>query len=162
MLLPSNYFDIVPTKYSFYLKNKNQGVVILPITEEREVLLLNIYRESLKQTVLELPRGFLEAGETSTEGAKRELKEETNCLALNFINLGYVHPDSGLTDSKIHLYIAYPCRIDNIILEHKENIQGYTLIPLQTLCNKIYSGEVNDGFTIAAVFRTLHYFDSLS
>ena len=58
------------------------GVVIFALTKNNEVLLEKIFRVPRGDYVIELPAGAVEIEtETITEGAKRELLEETGFLA---------------------------------------------------------------------------------
>ncbi|MDK9760132.1 NUDIX hydrolase, partial [Vibrio sp. D173a] len=49
------------------------AAVILPITSEGKVILINQFRPSLIKWILELPAGTTEAGETPLGCAQREL-----------------------------------------------------------------------------------------
>lgn len=151
------YYEAKVVKDRLTLINKSQGIAILPMTDDQKVLLIKIQRSNIKETVLEIPRGFLEENETHSHATKRELKEETNCEAVDYVNLGYIHPDSEITSSKIQLYLAKGCKVDNIRLQDKEPICGYELIDLYKVIEKINNGEINDSFTIAAIFRAWHY-----
>ena len=55
----------------------SSGAIILPITENNEVVFIKQYREAIEQETLELPAGMIEENESPIEAAKRELEEET-------------------------------------------------------------------------------------
>lgn len=57
--------------------NRCDGVMILPITENNEVIVLRQYRPAIGDYLYELPAGIVDKGETIEEAARRELFEET-------------------------------------------------------------------------------------
>lgn len=156
----NDYYEVLISDEKFILKNKNQGAAILPVTQEGKVLLISINRKPINEKVLEIPRGFLKPNEIPLNAAKRELKEETNCDAHEYIDLGCIYPDSGITDSKINLFLAKGCNINNIKLQEKECINGYKLMNIDEVKEQITEGKINDSFTIAAIFRALHHLES--
>ena len=60
--------------------NPGDAVVVLPITEDNEIVFIRQPRESIGLVALELPAGMIEPGEDIELAAKRELEEE---LGLN-------------------------------------------------------------------------------
>jgi ADP-ribose pyrophosphatase len=59
------------------VKLEGETVAILALTPEREVVLARQYRPGPEETLLELPGGGIEDGESPLEAARRELLEET-------------------------------------------------------------------------------------
>lgn len=78
------------------------GVLILPITKEDEVVLIKQYRPAIGDFIYELPAGLIDKGEEIEEAAKRELYEETGlrCLSSELI-LKPSYVSAGLTDESI-------------------------------------------------------------
>ena len=64
------------------------GVAVLPLDEDNNVLTVTQYRYCFGKTLLEIPAGKLDRGETPDEGALRELKEETGAEPGEFLSLG--------------------------------------------------------------------------
>ncbi|GEM75032.1 NUDIX hydrolase [Vibrio sagamiensis] len=99
------------------------AAVILPITEEGKIVLVNQFRPSLNKWLLELPAGTREIGEDPLSCAQRELEEETGYSATSFIPLGQVTPLAGFCDEIQYLYVAknltktarYQCDEDEVI-----------------------------------------------
>lgn len=76
------------------------AVVILAITDAREVLLVEQYREPLKKRVIEFPAGLIGDGgerEDAETAAKRELLEETGFAARQWETLMSGPPSAGLS-----------------------------------------------------------------
>jgi len=53
------------------------AAAIVPVTRDRDVILVRQYRYALTTNLLEIPAGTLEPGETPEQCASRELEEET-------------------------------------------------------------------------------------
>jgi len=68
------------TKIKQYIELKRKVILIVPI-EKDSVYLIKEYRPLIGKTVWRLPAGTLRLNETSIEGAKRELFEETGLIA---------------------------------------------------------------------------------
>lgn len=60
------------------------GVMILPITENDEVILVRQYRPAIGDFLYELPAGMIDKGEDIETAAKRELFEETGLKASSY------------------------------------------------------------------------------
>ena len=82
------------------------GACILAIDENRNVLLEEQYRYPYDETVLELPAGKSEPGETPEKTAVREFEEETGYKAKSMTLLGEFYPSCGYTDEIIYLFLA--------------------------------------------------------
>jgi ADP-ribose pyrophosphatase len=129
------------------------AAVILPVTENGELLLLNQYRPSLKKWLLELPAGTMELGEDPTQCAHRELIEETGHAAKIMISLGQVTPLAGFCDEIQHLFIAkelapsdqYQCDDDEVI--------ELVTMSLKKLQQHIIDGTITDAKTIACLSK---------
>jgi 8-oxo-dGTP diphosphatase len=77
--------------------------VVLARSAQGIVVVFNRYRK-----VWELPGGLIDAGETPSEAAARELAEESGCTARNLQWLGLVEVADGAT----HFGAVYACEVD--------------------------------------------------
>jgi len=57
--------------------NANAAVIIATLKPDDKILLIRQYRPPLDQYVIEFPAGLLDPGESASEAAIRELREET-------------------------------------------------------------------------------------
>lgn len=64
------------TAKNYYWARLASAVVVVAVTDGR-LLLVEQYRPTVRETHLELPAGIVEAGESYTAAAARELREET-------------------------------------------------------------------------------------
>lgn len=82
--------------------NKADAVMIIPITENDEFVILKQFRPAINDFIFEFPAGLIDSGEGVIEAAKRELFEETGLEAINSeIILKPSYTSVGMTDESI-------------------------------------------------------------
>ena len=131
------------------------GVVILALRDECEeckVLMVKQYRYPAAKALLELPAGKLEPGEDPLEAAKRELREESGCVAKNWQSLGFIYTSTGYSDEKLYLYKASDLEFVGECPDENEILQDCEFY-LKDIITKIKIGEINDAKTICALAR---------
>ncbi len=86
------------------------GVSILPIFEGK-LGLIKVYRHAIADFVWEVPRGFIDEGESLLTASRRELKEETGlgCKEENVHSMGTIAPEAGTMAARVHLFVALNC-----------------------------------------------------
>lgn len=82
------------------------AVAVVALDEDGRVLVIRQYRYAVGQSLLELPAGTLEPGESPLACAARELEEETGYRAAAFEPLITIYPSPGYTTEIISLFIA--------------------------------------------------------
>ena len=82
------------------------AVVILPVLDAGNVVLLRNHRFVIGETLWELPAGTVEPNEPLESCARRELLEETGYTAAKWRSLGYIYASPGVLDEKLHLFVA--------------------------------------------------------
>jgi len=91
---------------AYYVVELPTTVCAVAITEENEVLMVRQYRHPIKETLLEIPGGFIDEGETPEEAMRRELKEETGYEFSSVINVGRIAANPGVLDNFTYLFLA--------------------------------------------------------
>jgi len=81
-------------------------VVIAPITDNGEIILIRQYRPPVDRHVVELPAGLIDMGETPEAAARRELTEETGYSALNLDFLISGPASSGASSEILTVFVA--------------------------------------------------------
>lgn len=149
-----DYLSVIP----LVAANENiTGVAILPVLENCIGLLL-VDRHPMGQEGWEIPRGFLDAGESPRESAIRELREETGLETSSeyVVPVGTISPDAGLVKGSIRLFVAEPCRLPKKNRKVQElghrKIQYFTFPEVSDLLN---SGEIRDPSTLVAILSFL-------
>jgi ADP-ribose pyrophosphatase len=87
--------SIVGSTEPYYVVSTSDYVVIVALTNEKDLLFVKQYRPALNEQTIELPSGHVEDDQTPQEAAHAELFEETGHQAVKMELLGCVSPDPG-------------------------------------------------------------------
>lgn len=128
------------------------GVCIAAVTDNGELLFVRQFRYPYMEVILELPAGKLEKGEDPFESGKRELEEETGCVAGEYRDLGKFYPSPGYCGEIIHLYAAKNLTFTQQNLDEDEFL-NVEKIPIEKAVGMILNNEMRDGKTQAAVLK---------
>lgn len=82
------------------------AVVVAAVDAVGRVVLARQYRHAVGGSLLELPAGGLEPGESPPETARRELREEAGLAASNWISLGSFFASPGFLREELHAFLA--------------------------------------------------------
>ena len=99
-------------KQPFYRIESSDGVLVLGITNNGEIILVRQYRPALGSTTIEFPAGGLEEGEAPEAAAARELLEETGYRAGHLRLLGSGHIMMNRYSARDYLFFAQHCEVD--------------------------------------------------
>lgn len=140
--------------YSFVQIPRTVGVV--PLDKEKNVYLCRQYRYIFKDFSWEIPRGFIENGETPLEAAKRELREEAAVDSKNLIILGKLRASIGLIDEEVQIFLARGVTpVPNEINDKSFEIESMHKIPLREVLAQISTNKIIDGLTVAAILKAV-------
>ena len=128
------------------------GVAVLAMDDENNVLTVTQYRYVFEKNLLELPAGKLDPGEDPVTGALRELKEETGAVPDEFRSLGRIIPAPGCYGEVLHLFLARGLHMEAQNLDPDEFL-NVDRIPFDELYHRCVNGDIEDGKTVAAVLR---------
>ena len=126
------------------------AVVILPVLDAENVVLLRNHRFVIGETLWECPAGTVEPNEPLLDCAKRELAEETGYTADRWTSLGYLFASPGVMDEKLHLFIAEGLTEGVMRPEADEQLHPVT-VPLADAVRMCLSGEIKDAKTITSL-----------
>ena len=131
------------------VKNHKAGdaVVILPVTQENEIILTIESRVHTKETVgIGLPAGYIEKGETSMDAAIRELQEETGYQAKELVELGNgFYQDEGCYRAYNKIVLATGCvKVSKQMLDESEFIH-YFLCGIAEAYEMLDNGIIKGG-----------------
>jgi len=138
------------TRISQEIVEQGNGVAILAINDDDEVIAVNEFRYPVGY-VLEIPAGNVDKGETALKCAKRELLEETGYKAKKIEHLIRFFPKLGYNTQIIDCYVATELtKISEPNLDEDELIT-VKKIKFRKLLNMINNGKIYGSYTICAV-----------
>ena len=126
--------------------------MVVPVTSEGKVVLVNQYRYLCDRESLEFPCGSINEGNTYEQTAQLELQEETGYQAdAPLKELGQFNPYNGVTSEICTVYLAHtiiPLQ-GNVKQDETEEFEVIHLHPREVE-EKIYTQDIWDGMTLAA------------
>ena len=131
--------------------------IILPITENQEVVFVKQYRHAIGDFFIELPAGsFNSETESGEVAALRELEEETGYVASEVKKIATLYDKPSKDTNYLHLYLA-----ENVVKTGKRNLDiteeiEVILFPIDSILEKIVQGEISVAGTVAALFLGLN------
>ena len=126
------------------------AVALLPLLDDGRVCLLENYRASADQWLIELPAGTREPGEDPDETARRELAEETGYRAGRIQRLTTFYMSPGVLDERMFLYLATELEPGPMSLDAGEEIRVRITDWAEALA-MVRDGRIQDGKTIAGL-----------
>jgi ADP-ribose pyrophosphatase len=130
------------TTKNFYIKLNKPAACILAITKEDEFILVEQFRPGPSKTLLELPGGYIDEGETANEAAVRELREETGYKGdITFVTDCF---DDAYTNMHRSCFVATNCvKVSEQALDEGEYI-NVRLVNHETMLRLVRSGQMTD------------------
>jgi ADP-ribose diphosphatase len=142
--------------YERVLNAGRGAAIIVPMRDAETVLLVREWGAGLQHYELGLPKGRLDPGESVTEAANRELKEEAGYGARRLTALGRVSLAAAYMSHMTDVVLAqelYPERLPGDEPEQME-VVAWKMAELHTL---IARDDVTEGRTMAALFMAREY-----
>ena len=133
------------TQTEFDYLSEGESVVILPFTDEGEVVTIDEWRHAVKRENHGLPAGSMEATEEPERAVRRELREETGYEAGEIEHLETFEPANGYCNSTFHYYVAHGCEpTAEQELDTDETIDVSTTT-FEELLGAVRDGKLQDG-----------------
>lgn len=84
----------------------HESVSVVIVNEKDEIMMIQSKRYITSRLEWEIPAGRIEGNETPEAAARRECMEETGCILKDLNYLCCYNPSNGMSDLKIHLFMA--------------------------------------------------------
>ena len=147
---------------AYYVVELPASVCALAITEDGNVLLAKQYRHPLEETLIELPGGFVDAGEEPDKAIDRELLEETGHEFTSIEFVGKVSANPGLLTGYTHLYLARGGKkVASQRLDHNEEIEVLQM-PLEEVRTMFLNNEIPQALHVGCLFYAFNKLDLLA
>lgn len=134
-----------------FVSHRMGAAAILPVLPDGRIVMVRQYRNALERETLEIPAGARDSKtEDTSVCAARELEEETGYKSKHVEFLLSLRTTVAFCDEFVDVYLATDLEKGKQHLDDAEsiNIEIYTL---DELCQMIYSGELQDSKTVAAI-----------
>lgn len=137
------------------------GAVVVPLFDDRTVLMVRQLRYPLGTQILELPAGKLGPSEDPEAAAHRELEEETGWRASSLLRLTSIYTTPGFCDEELHIFLATGLTRSPRGHHREEGEYSMTLhrLALDDLVGMILGGELKDSKTIIGLLLTEQYLE---
>lgn len=136
----------------FEYLSENEAVVVLPFTEDGDVVVIDQWRQAVERVCHSLPAGSIEVDDDDpSAAARRELTEETGYETGSVEHLTTVEPANGISDSVFYYFVAHDCEpTAEQDLEDIESIRVETTT-LDDLLDAAREDDFRDGRSAMAV-----------
>lgn len=129
----------------------NGAVAAVALTDEGNIVMVKQYRYACGRSILEIPAGKIDKGETDPVAAmERELREETGYTASNICHMGDVNPSCAYSEEVIHLYLMTGLTPGQQDLDEDEALEVLEM-PFDEVYDMAVRGELVDSKTLAAL-----------
>lgn len=147
------------TETDFDYLHDDPAVVVIPLTPEGNVVVIDEWRQAVKRVNRAFPAGSVDSeDEDLATAARRELEEETGYVADEVSSLDSFEPANGISDAVHHYFLATGCRPDGTrSLDFNESIEVEETT-IDALVEGLRDGEISDGRT--ALGLLLYEFES--
>lgn len=127
------------------------SVVIIPVDENGNVLLVRQYRHATGGDLLELPAGTLDDGEAPEVCAAREIREETGMAAEKLTKVSEFYLAPGYSTEFMVVYLATGLS-DNPLDADDDEFLSVETIPVTEAIKMAERGDIPDAKSLAAFF----------
>ena len=133
----------------YHVVEREDGVLVVPITDEGKAVMVEQYRHGIKDVTLEFPGGGAKNGDKEA-AVHRELLEETGYTVESLSPLGTFAESAGSMTTIIHVYVGYGAKkVQEPVYDDIESMAVHEL-ELPELKTAIRHGRVKAGGTLCA------------
>jgi ADP-ribose pyrophosphatase len=134
-------------KIQYAYLERDEAVVIVPVTRAGEMVLLKQYRYAVDEWCLEVPAGGThDTGDTSLEEvARKELREEVGGTAESLTHVGFFYTANALSDEKCHVFLAGGVELVKKQETEASETLEVQLVPVEKAIELARSGAVKTG-----------------
>jgi len=127
------------------------AVAVVPLFDDRSVLLERQFRYPHRREFIEVPAGKLEPNEPHLDTAKRELLEETGYTATEWTRLGVIHTSIAYTNEAIELFLARKLKKERAAQLDAGEFVETLIVAFDEAIAMVRDGRITDSKTVAAL-----------
>lgn len=132
------------------VRTASEYVVALALTTDGRIPLVRQFRPAVEAWTLELPSGAIDPGETPEAAARRELAEETGCVAGELVALGETFTDTGRMETRQWGFFAPAARVESAPGGGDEQLELRFVSPSE-LRRLVAGGELRIGVHLGVI-----------
>ncbi len=136
---------------AFHLADSPDGVTVIALTDDEQLVMVQQWRHPLQAVTLELPSGVVEPGEPPEHAAVRELREETGYAGDEPERIGAVVLNPSWQTTRLHAVVIRRARRRG----EKELDEGedtrVCCVPLAEVRRRVAAGEIDSATAVAAL-----------
>ena len=133
-----------------YVLECSDWINVIPLTDDRRVVLVKQFRFGVEGFTLEIPGGMCEGDEPPIDAARRELGEETGYDARELVPLGWVHPNPAVQTNRCHSFLALGAYPAGDPRPDEDEAFEVSTVPLDRIPLLIRDGTITHSLVIAA------------
>lgn len=138
------------------------GVCVVPVLENKKIVLVEQYRTPVDKVVIEIPAGKIDPGEHDTLAtAKRELREETGYTASKWTKMADLLPCPGYSTETLYLYLAQDLLEGKQDLDEGEIVETL-IVDFKEAFEMIAQGKIDDSKTINGIYMAAQILSNLN
>lgn len=132
-----------------------RGVGIIALTDVGTMYMVKQYRVAIEKTIVEIPAGLVDPGETPQEAAARELQEEIKFKPSKLTYLLDAYSSPGCSNEMLSIFVAEGLESSSLELDDTEFLDVLE-VPIEELYRDIMNFKINDAKTVIAILYAYH------
>ncbi len=154
----NEWFSVLNRGGYYTIEDHQPAVLILPVVDNKAILMVRVYRPIINDITLEIPAGGKQENEAPIEAARREFREETGITINNNNRFQMLPPLVHIMRSPL---LPYFFQVDLSQDEfknraaHDTEIDSVEIFEFEEVLKKIIEGEIYIGLQIAVITRYL-------
>jgi len=128
------------------------SVVIIPVPEPGQLILIRQFRYAIQRSLWELPAGSVDEGETPEAAARRECHEEIGLVPDTIVRMAALYPTPGYCDEEMIFFRVSGLNKteEKAAVDEDEDIEARTFT-LREAREMVRRGEITDMKTVVGL-----------
>jgi 8-oxo-dGTP pyrophosphatase MutT (NUDIX family) len=141
-------------EHDFFIIDSSSWVNVVALTPDRQMVLIEQYRQGSNTVELEIPGGIIDPSDASPEAAGgRELAEETGYAGEPPIIVGRVFPNPAIMSNHCYTALVRNCRpVKPVQFDAGEDL-ATRLVPMEQVPELVASGQIRHSLVVAALYQ---------